>query len=124
VTEQPVTMTATDGTDIPATVITNPEMEGTYFGIPVAYYGDEGNMLALGHHAPRRALAAFNRHARVQCGLYNLADDLQAEAEDWIGGIRTMWLLFSEPDEPGYLWCGRQVEKGTAGALPVTLLMA
>ncbi|MER7623894.1 hypothetical protein [Streptomyces sp. NPDC126503] len=114
----------TDPTTPSVKPLTDPEMEGTYFGIPVAYFGEEGNMLALGHHTPRRALAAFNRHARVQCGLHNLADDPQADIEDWIGGIRTEWILFSAPDEPDYLWFGRPVVEGTPGALPVTLLMA
>jgi hypothetical protein len=99
-------------------------MEGTYFGIPVVYFGDEGNMLALGHHTPRRALAAFNRHARVLCGLANIADDRNATVEDWIDGIRTTWLLFTEPDGPDFLWYGREVAQGTPGALPVTILMA
>ncbi|MFC7794589.1 hypothetical protein [Streptomyces cinereoruber] len=108
--------------------LTVPEMEGTYFGIPVAYYGEEGNMLALDHHTPRRALAAFNRHARTFCGLANIADDQNTTVDDWVDGIGTAWFVFRVP-EPGLgqgadcLWYGRQVAPGDPNALPVTLLM-
>lgn len=111
----------------PGSIVNSPEMEAEYFGIPVVYYGDDGDMLALGHHAPRRALAAFNRHARVYCGLANVADDRQADAEDWLDCIRKGWLVFSRPnpdegDDPDDIWVAIAASAGAPNAQPVTFL--
>lgn len=112
-TTQPITRFAPDATD----------MEATHFGVPVVYFGEDGDMLALGHHAPRQALAAFNRHARRYCNLVNVADDRHATADDWLDSISTGWLTFTKgnPDED-FLWQGDTATASTPGVVAVTLL--
>lgn len=45
-----------------------------HFGIPVSAIGEDGNLIALGHHTPKAALAAFNAYARRTIGLVDLLD--------------------------------------------------
>jgi hypothetical protein len=129
VTDLSVTITRTDGTSVPGIAITDPEMEATYFGIPVVYYGEDGDMLALGHHDPRRAIAAFNRHARKFCGLLNLEDHRHAQAQHWLDGVTHAWFVFTRPnpdegDDPDYVWYAVPATAGNPNAVPVTLLTA
>ena len=110
------------------TLIPEPEMEATYFGITVAHIGEDGDMLALGHHSPRRALAAFNRHARTFVGLTNVADDRRATAEDWLDGITQQWAVFRKPnpdsewEDPDFMWVADESTADDPNARPVTLL--
>ncbi|MEU2996856.1 hypothetical protein ABZ684_04665 [Streptomyces sp. NPDC006995] len=113
----------------PGTIIETPEVEAEHFGIPVCYLGEDGDMLALGHHTARRALAAFNRHARRYCGLANVADDRDASAAAWLADVKQIWLVFTTPDpdegdDPGFIWVSHQVNESTPGAQPVTYLPA
>lgn len=116
------------GTTTTGSIITNPEMEATHYGIPVAHIGDEGDMLALGHPGHRRAFAAFNRHARVFCQLANLADDQDATLDDWSDVITEEWVIFRKADpakeweDPDCEWFFDRVAEGTPGAQRVTLL--
>ncbi|MEU6979648.1 hypothetical protein [Streptomyces sp. NPDC046371] len=108
-------------------IITDPEMEGTYFGIAVACIGEDGDMLALGHHDPRRALAAFNRHARESFGYHNLADDPQASAADWLDATEQRWVIFRAPDPenttyPQWIWHAESAREDAPHARPVTFL--
>lgn len=110
------------------TAITDPATEATHYGIPVAHIGEDGDMLALGHPGIRRAFAAFNRHARVFCGLANLADDQSARLADWSDAITEEWAIFrkAEPsnewEDPDYEWFFDRVIEGTPGAQAVTIL--
>lgn len=111
------------------TLLADPEMEATHFGIPVSYYGEDGELVALGHHSKRRALAAFNRHARVGMGFDNVADDRDACAAEWADAISLdRWATFCAPDpaspmgHPDDVWYVVFVPAGTLGALPVTYL--
>jgi hypothetical protein len=110
---------------IPA--ITNPEMEDTHYGIPTTCIGEDGDMLALGHHAPRRALAAFNRHARVFLGLANLVDDRGAHAVDYLDGIHQEWAVFRQPNPddqwegPDWTWVADWSDPHHPDARPVTV---
>lgn len=59
------------------TDVTLPELTGfeTYHGIKVSLVGEDGdNYVALGHHEPRAALAAFNAYAQHTVGLEDLTD--------------------------------------------------
>jgi len=108
-------------------IITDPETEDTHYGIPVCHIGEDGDMLALGHPGIRRAFAAFNRHARVFCGLANLADDRGSALADWSDAISEEWVIFRKPDpaqdeDPDYEWIFDRVAEGTPGAQPVTIL--
>lgn len=117
----------TDTATEPGAIVLEPEMEATYYGVPVVYYGEDGDMLALGHHSPRRALAAFNRHARQFTGLVNLEDHRLAQAQPWIDGITQAWFVFTRPnpdagDDPSYIWLATRADAETPHAIPVTLL--
>lgn len=105
-------------------------MEDSHYGIAVCHLGEDGDMLALGHHEPRKVLAAFNRHARVFLGLTNLFDDRSVKAADVLEDISAKWAVFGPPDpergeEPSYPWYADW--SGTAetpGAMPVMILRA
>lgn len=79
------------------TTFVTPIAEDTHYGVPVTHVGEDGDMLAFGHHDPRRALAAFNRHARVFCGLSGVADDRSATADDMLALITAEWGQFRKP---------------------------
>jgi hypothetical protein len=123
------TATPTRTTRAPGSVIADPEMADTNYGIRMAPIGEDGDMIALGHHDPRKALAAFNRYARIICGLSNIADDSRALAQDWLKGIDQRWALFTVPDpeqgqDPDWTWYSTWCSPETPGALPVTILSA
>lgn len=107
-------------------LIPNPEMEDEHYGVSVAHFGEDGDMIALGHHSTRRALAAFNRHARHFVGLANLADDRSAKAADYTVGISTKWAVFRQPnperEDPDFVWVADFCELTQQGAQPVTVL--
>ncbi|MGY5127359.1 hypothetical protein [Streptomyces nigrescens] len=99
------------------------DMEATHYGIHVSTFGEDGNMLALGHHNQRHAFAAFNKHARTFLGFPNFADDRDAHIDDWIDEIRHAWLTFHHGDLNGdFIWEGKQATSDTPGAVPVTFL--
>lgn len=106
------------------------EIEGTHYGIPVSTYGEDGDMLAIGHHDPRRALAAFNRHSRRFLGLVNILDDRCADAGDvgnLLADLIPRWGLFRLPrpeleEDPDYVWVMEECTADTPGAMPVTIL--
>jgi hypothetical protein len=89
----------TETTPAPGSLITEPRMADTNYGIHMAPLGEDGDdILALGHHGKRKALAAFNRYARTVIGLPNIADDFQARAQDWFDAIEQRWAVFTVPD--------------------------
>jgi hypothetical protein len=99
------------------------DMEATHYGIPVSTYGEDGEMLALGHHDQRRAFAAFNKHARTALGFTNFADDKHAHIDDWIDQVRHTWITFHRGDPHGeWAWEGKPSEQNAPGAIPVTFL--
>ncbi|MFD0437042.1 hypothetical protein [Streptomyces chartreusis] len=109
-------------------IVTDPETEATHYGIPVCHIGEDGDMLALGHPGERRALAAFNRHARVFVGLANLADDRRARLDEWLGITQEKWVIFRRPnpdslhEDPDCVWVFDEADANTPGAQPVTVL--
>ncbi|MGW0920154.1 hypothetical protein ACWD3J_14190 [Streptomyces sp. NPDC002755] len=119
-----MTQTATETTTV---IVTDPETEETHYGVPVCHIGEHGDMLALGHPGARRAFAAFNRHARVFCGLANLADDQGAELDDWFNCVEELWVIFRRPDparddDPDSTWYFDLATEATPGAQPVMYL--
>jgi len=117
-------MTATTQPEL----IADPAMEDTHYGIKVSHIGEDGDLIALGHHRPLRALAAFNRHMRVFLGLDNLADDRSATAADWLPALQQKHAVFRTPDpenefeDPEWSWVADWCEAGEPNARPVTLL--
>jgi hypothetical protein len=118
----------TETTPAPGSLITEPRMADTNYGIHMAPLGEDGDdILALGHHGKRKALAAFNRYARTVIGLPNIADDFQARAQDWFDAIEQRWAVFTVPDpeegqDPDWAWYATWCGPETPGAVPVTLL--
>ena len=47
----------------------------TCYGVQVCTIGEDGILIALGHHPARTALAAFNAYSRRVIGLANVTDD-------------------------------------------------
>lgn len=115
-TTEPFTLTADD-------------FEKTYYGVPVCSSGEDGDMLALGHHDARRVLAACNRYARKVIGFDNLADDRRALADEWLGSITEHWgvprkATEDEMDNEGFSWCLDRATADTPGAIAYTWLAA
>ncbi|MFE2563106.1 hypothetical protein [Streptomyces mirabilis] len=117
----------TDSTTRPR-LIADLAMEDTHYGIGVSHIGEDGDLIALGHHSPRRALAAFNRHMRTFVGLANLADDRSATAADWVPALQQKYAVFRTPDpeneweDPDWSWVADWCDADVPGARPVTLL--
>lgn len=113
-------------TETPALI--QPEMEDTHYGIGVAHIGEDGDLVALGHHSDRRTLAAFNRHMRTFVGLDNLADDRSSKAADWPPAFQRKHAVFRAPDpancweDPDWHWVADWCDADTPNAQPVTLL--
>lgn len=53
-----------------------------HFGIPISSIGEDGDMLALGHHEPKVALAAFNAYAK-KLGFLDLLDGGKHDQQAW-----------------------------------------
>lgn len=95
-----------------------PFTEPTPWPEPPRHYGlrvwenESEDVIVEGHPPVRRALAAANRWARVECGMTNLYDTFDAD----LTGLRVhrMWGL-ADDDR----WC----PEGTPGAEPYTLLV-
>jgi|SRR5882757_491712 len=107
-------------------LIDSPEMEATHYGITVAHLGDDGEgLIALGHHTPRRALAAFNRHSRVFVGLAAIWDSPEVSAADVMPALSQRWGHFRKPtgeEDPGFVWVIDYTDADAPDAVPVTVL--
>lgn len=113
----------------PGTLVADPHMDDTNYGIPVSLIGEDGALVALGHHPRRRVIAAFNKHSREFQGVPNLADDFSAKAQEWLDRLDYRWATFNAPDpergeDPDCSWWARWCTPDTPGARPVTLLPA
>lgn len=115
-------------TDTPPTLIADPAMEDIHYGIKVSHIGEDGDLIALGHHTDRRTIAAFNRHMRAFLGLANLADDRSATVADWLPALQRKHAVFRTPDpenefeDPEWSWVAHWCDADTADARAVTLL--
>lgn len=111
-------------------LIEKPAMEGTHYGVQVAWLGEEAGeaLVALGHHDTRLVMAAFNRHTRHFGGLMNFADDPEATAADWVDEIQQRHAVFRKPDpdedyeDPDWSWVAEWCGADNPNAIPVTLL--
>jgi hypothetical protein len=69
------------------------DLEGfaTHYGVPITFIGDDGDrVIALGHHQPRRALAALNRYTRIDLG-WTLANEQHSSAAELLAGFEHRW---------------------------------
>lgn len=104
--------------------LTAADFEATYDGIPVCCSGEDGNMIALGHHDPTATLAAFDRHAREFLKIENLAADdtlTDAQLAEYVHHIGAYWGLArkateEEQDYPGWSWTLDPATAETPGA--------
>jgi hypothetical protein len=106
--------------------LTEPQMEDTHYGIKVAHMGEDGDLIALGHHSDRRTIAAFNRHMRTFLGLANLADDRSSTAADWVPALQRKHCRFRVPNpetwEGDWAWIAEWCDPDSPDARPVTLI--
>lgn len=72
-----------------------------HYGHEVWQDEDGDGYYLAGHVPPRRAIAAANRYARVECGLLNLFDDHGPNA---LPGARHVWWKPAEEDPYGEGW--------------------
>jgi hypothetical protein len=79
---------------------TIPDLKGfeTYYGLKVSDIGEDGDVIVLGHHDKRRALAALNRHARTFWGLDDLYDGRLPMFPDFkaVDDISERWAVLIE----------------------------
>ena len=99
-----------------------PQMEVEFYGIPVSAFGEGGDMIALGHHEPRKALAAFRKLGRSY-GLDDFevfGDHEHREASPILWRIAHQWVTFKDYDGE---WRGTRAgnDASTPGALAVTV---
>jgi hypothetical protein len=77
-----------------------------HYGVHVSYVGEDGEMIALGHHDPRRVVAAFNREARVHSFLTNMCDDSRAFYSDVADDLQQLHARLAtacdEADQPDH----------------------
>lgn len=102
-----------------------PAMAETRYGVAFTLIGEDGDLLALGHVDPRRALAAFNWYSRTTLGLTNYLDDRSADLDDALATITHTWFVFREPDaaegdDTDWAWIAQEVAAHSAGAVPCT----
>lgn len=110
--------------------LTADDFEATYDGISVCCSGEDGDMIALGHHDPTAALAAFDRHAREFMKIENLAGDsnaTDAELAEYANDITQHWGIArkateAEQDNEGWSWCLEAATAETPGAIAFTWL--
>jgi hypothetical protein len=112
----------------PTTSPTPPDLSGfeTFYGVPVCYIGEDGDVVALGHHDQRRTIAAMNALARTQAGLRNLIDRRKASVKDITETLSQKWATVEVHngigDGPyGYDWYMEWATWDTPGAFPVML---
>ena len=99
-----------------------PEFPWEQFGVPVAFVGEDGAVLMLGWHEPRKAVAVILRHAREDCGLD--AEDVfgygHHTLEDVTAGLTRTHALFTDDHDHGW-HCRFGKTEATPYALPVTV---
>jgi hypothetical protein len=116
-------------TDTPLT-LTADDFEATYDGISICCSGEDGDMLALGHHGKAAVLAAFNRHAREYMKIENIAADdtlTDAELAEYESDITAHWgvprkATEAEQDNEGWSWTLERATADTPGATPYMYL--
>lgn len=73
-----------------------PDLDGfvEHYGVKVALIGEDGDWaVALGHVEPRRALAAFNRMARVDLGWRDFLGEFHSygDVDEALSAIKQTW---------------------------------
>lgn len=93
--------------------------DAVYDGIPVAYVGEEGAQVALGHHDPGRVLAVFEAHRGPW---------LAVEEPLRLADVRSGWAVFRRPGRElagqDWVWYPQPAIEAAAGAVPVMWLYA
>ncbi len=82
-----------------ATATQTPALDGfeTYYGVPVCFIGEDGLPTALGHHEPRRFLAAVNRYAREVLGWMDYRHGApHLTVADLLADVRRDWMIVTD----------------------------
>jgi hypothetical protein len=96
----------------------NPDHGYTAYGVTLYPMGEDGDLLiAFGHHDRRRFLAACNRYARTECGMFNLTDGGGVSESDIEHGFGTFDL---SPEDPDAAWAFWFAKEGQPGVIPAT----
>lgn len=95
-------------TPAPAPFTPTPADFDTRYGVPIEWVGEEGHLLAFGHHPERRVIAAAHAMGRIY-------DPGCTKA--WSVAVEHRWALFHR-DSHG--WNYHLVPGGTPGATAVT----
>lgn len=69
------------------------------YGVDLMTVGEDGAWIALGHHSPRRMIAAIRKAARDQLGASNGTFDY-CTASEALAAVTRGRALFTEPPEP------------------------
>lgn len=120
-----------------------PALDGfeTYYGVPVCFIGEDGLPTALGHHEPRRFLAAVNRYAREVLGWSDYRHgNVRLTVADLLADVRREWMMqtdhcnsdhdYLDPGEDcaeceeikSYKWYITSARQDAIDAFPVTVL--
>lgn len=82
---------STDQIASPTTLADHPSFS-THYGVKVCTLGEDGDLLALGHHEPRRVIAALNRYCRREIGLSDLYDGV-GQRSNVYNSIKRGWAV-------------------------------
>ncbi|GGM77304.1 hypothetical protein GCM10012275_54980 [Longimycelium tulufanense] len=100
-------------------ILTDEDMEATYYGVSVAAIGDGGDLIALDHPEPRRAVAALNAYCRKDCGAPRGLD-----ARSYREAVRLLdrrWAVLAERNTDDCAWWITLKDAETPGTFPVTI---
>lgn len=64
-----------------------------HYGVHVSCLGEDGDIIALGHHDTRRAVAALNRYARRDLGLSDVFDSGRLFYMDVASSVESCWAV-------------------------------
>ena len=112
-----------------ATTLPTPPGGHTVYGITVYPLGEDGDeIIAFGHHDPRRFFAACQHYARTHWGWVNLADDRSETWEATQREITRAHAYFTDnPEEvaeicgdDGFTWAVEWCRQAAPSTVPAT----
>lgn len=104
-----------------------PEFDHRAYGVALSYVGEDGDIVAHGHVAPLRFIAAANHMARSAFGLVNLWDDRSETLAATLLAVEHRWAVTDPVAAAGnhcdwWIRYGKSVAAETPGAFPVTVI--
>lgn len=116
-------------TAVETTARTAEEMTATmsrHHGLWVSEIGEDGDLVVLGHHDPRRVIAALNRHARTQWGQTSLVSDDLIPPTRAVDQLHRSWEVLDphRAEQHEAPWWLVPATADTPGAVPITMWRA